>query len=278
MAVCETWLDERISDSDLEIPGFNTIIIKDRPGEAYGGVGLYLRQEVHFELRKDLETNDLELLWVTIWGDSGKYLLGVCYRPPSALTGYWDRFIEIVDRAMGTDMPVILMGDFNCNILDNPNKLEDLCQNLGLRIINKDPTHFTDQSATCIDVAITSTPTKVSSIYTTSPNVSNHCGLILTMDSPPPKAHSYKRKVRKYHQTDWQSVNQAIRDEEWPEGYVPLEELTLNWTTRFQQIVEDNTPSKIIRVEPWSKAVKVQSESSAEYQKCPRQQCGQQNG
>ena len=77
MALSETWLDKKIEDEELVLPGFNTIIRKDRKGEAYGGVGLYLRREIHFERRLDLEKEDLEIMWVTVWTMNGKYLLGV---------------------------------------------------------------------------------------------------------------------------------------------------------------------------------------------------------
>ena len=196
------------------------------------------RQEIHHERRTDLETDGLELMWVTVWSDNGKYLIGESYRPPSALVGYWDNLMENIDRAMSTDIPVIMVGDLNCNTLEKPNE----------------PTHITDHSAACIDVAVTSTLSKISTIYTTSPSVSNHCGLIVTIDCPPPKALSYKRKILKYHKTDWQQVNLDIENEEWPENNQPLENLTLNWTTRFQEIIEANTPTKVIQIEPWSKA------------------------
>ena len=254
VALCETWLAERIEDADLQIPGFNTIIRRDRLGDAYGGVGLYLRQEIHYERQRELESTSLELLWVMVWTEKGKYLLGVCYRQPSALVGSWDNLCENVERAMNTDIPVILIGDLNCNILEKPNKLETMCQTMGLRILNNEPTHITDHSAACIDIAITSTLTKISSIYTTSPGPSNHCGLIVTIDCPPPKAHSYKKKILQYGKTNWQQVNQDIEDENWPEGDQPLEELTANWMKRYQELIEANTPVKTLKIKPWSKA------------------------
>ena len=60
VALCETWLDKRTQDEELQLPGFNTILRRDRPGEAYGGVGLYLRQEIHYERREDLESGNIE--------------------------------------------------------------------------------------------------------------------------------------------------------------------------------------------------------------------------
>ena len=193
-------------------------------------------------------------MWVTVWSEKGKYLIGVCYRPPSEPVNYWDSLSENIDRAMNTEIPVVLVGDLNCNILEKPNKLDSTCQSLGLRIINKEPTHITDHSSACIDVAIMSTPEKISSIYTTSPGASNHCGLILTIDCPAPKAHAYKKKILQYHKTNWEKVNRDIEKEDWPECDQPLEKLTENWTRRFQEIIESNTPTKTIRIEPWSKA------------------------
>ena len=191
-----TWLGGRTKN--LEIPGFGEIIRKDWPGEAYGGVALYLRKEIHYERRVDLENPGLEILWCTIWTAGGKFLLGTAYRPPSSQMEYWDTLAENIDRAIDTDLPIVLMGDLNCNTLILPNSLQDLCNRLGLRIINNEPTHYAQTSSTCIDMAITSSPGRISSCYTTATGISNHSALLLTLDTPPARTRSYKRKVLNY--------------------------------------------------------------------------------
>ena len=59
MALCETWLDTNVDSSCLEILGFGEIIRRDRRGDAYGGVALYLLEEIHYERRPDLESENL---------------------------------------------------------------------------------------------------------------------------------------------------------------------------------------------------------------------------
>ena len=62
IGLCETWLNNNMSNSDLTIPAFSNIIRKDRSGDSFGGVALYLRQEIHFVRITDLESDALELL------------------------------------------------------------------------------------------------------------------------------------------------------------------------------------------------------------------------
>ena len=240
----------------MELPGFASIEHKDRRGEAYGGVGLYVRQNIHYERRTDLESDNLEILWTVVWTKTGKLLIGVCYRPPSALINYWDKLAENIERAMAMDLPILIMGDLNCNTLVRPNKLEEITVNLGLRTLNDQPTHYTDHSATCIDVAITSSPTRISSVFTTAPGISNHSALIVNLDCPVEHGKSYKKKVPLYKKTNWEKVNDQLNTATWPsvESELSLDEIVESWSLKFQQIVEQNTPTRTVRVEPWSKA------------------------
>ena len=256
MAICESWLDEKIKNESLEIPGFGEIFRKDRPGEAYGGVALYLGEEIHHERRLDLESENLELMWVSLWTSKGKILLGVAYRPPSSPSSYWDRLCENIDQAMGQNLPVVITGDLNCNTLERPNKLEDLTNNLGVPILNTEPTHYTTTAATCIDVAITTSLGRVSSVITTAPGLSNHSALIVTLDCHSNKANSYKKKILNCKKTDWELVNNELvntkRDQ--VDTDTPLDNLVATWSKNFQKTVENFTPTKTVTVQPWSKS------------------------
>ena len=88
-SVNETWLDSSIADNEIAIPGFN-IFRRDRPKGSHGGVALYVRSELQPFLMVNLYDEIVESVFVKIKLGSRSILVGSIYRPPSALSFYWD--------------------------------------------------------------------------------------------------------------------------------------------------------------------------------------------
>ena len=62
-AVCETWLDDTIADSEIAIDGYD-IYRRDRSNDTRGGgVCLYVKQMLDFTVRNDLQDINIESLW-----------------------------------------------------------------------------------------------------------------------------------------------------------------------------------------------------------------------
>ena len=81
IAVTETWLDNTICDNEVCIPGYNIQRkYRDREG---GGVCIFIRNNINFYRRSDIDKDDLELLAIDIMLPKSKPIrLGVEYRPP----------------------------------------------------------------------------------------------------------------------------------------------------------------------------------------------------
>ena len=62
ITLSETFLSPGNHDMDLTLPGFHTIMRKDRQTGPGGGVGLFVSQQLLTSRLYDLEGNDLELL------------------------------------------------------------------------------------------------------------------------------------------------------------------------------------------------------------------------
>ena len=58
IGVSETWLDDSVEDSEVELPGYS-ILHHDRNRNG-GGVCIYLRSDLSFNPRQDLQTNGVE--------------------------------------------------------------------------------------------------------------------------------------------------------------------------------------------------------------------------
>ena len=86
LLINETKLDSTIHDSDVYIPGFE-IVGKDRRvnGRKGGGVCIYLRTNLDYRIRDDLNNDDLECLIVEISKPrSSAFVVGTWYRPPNS--------------------------------------------------------------------------------------------------------------------------------------------------------------------------------------------------
>jgi hypothetical protein len=51
--------------------------------------------------------------------NNDKFLVGVIYRPPNSNLHIWELFCESVDKALDSDLPLFLVGDYNCDMLSN---------------------------------------------------------------------------------------------------------------------------------------------------------------
>ena len=87
LTLSEIWLDYSTSDAEIKLPGF-VCIRKDRTGneEGYGGVAIYVREDLAFRLRSDIHTGGgQECLWIELIRVKCKPMLLCCaYRSPDA--------------------------------------------------------------------------------------------------------------------------------------------------------------------------------------------------
>ena len=49
---------------------------------------MYIKNNIHFKRRDDLENNHIENIWVEVQFLKHKFLLGLFYSPPNAATEY----------------------------------------------------------------------------------------------------------------------------------------------------------------------------------------------
>lgn len=98
--ITETFLKPSVCDSLFEIPGY-TLLRKDRPDKAGGGVAVYCKDSLTFKRRFDLECNSVEILWLELCPYKSKrsMLFAGCYRPPSSTKVDDKKFEECIETA-----------------------------------------------------------------------------------------------------------------------------------------------------------------------------------
>ena len=76
VCVTETWLDDSVMDSEIELSGY-VVQRKDRERSG-GGVCMYIRSDLAFNPRPELSTDQLETLWIEIILPKTKPVFSMC--------------------------------------------------------------------------------------------------------------------------------------------------------------------------------------------------------
>ena len=119
IAVTESWLNDSVDDSFVQISNYSTPFRRDRQGRTGGGVCCYIRNDLSCSIPSNLmnEPTCIECLWLRLRG--ANIILGVVYIPPAlSLVQYQEitqYLIDCADMTLdgATDDRLILVGDFN---------------------------------------------------------------------------------------------------------------------------------------------------------------------
>ena len=103
----------------FEIPGWN-FINKNRDVGTHGGIAIYIKDDIPFIRKTDLEVNELECVWLQInFPNTKTFLISVWYQPPSTSKLLPTNFNELLPNSLIKVSPenkeTILTRDFNIN-------------------------------------------------------------------------------------------------------------------------------------------------------------------
>ena len=128
-----------------------------------GGVAMYIKNNVSYLRRCDLESHDIEIIWLQISLRHTNYLICSVYRPPSANNDYFEKFLDGFDCVSNGNNDcnnVIVTGDLNIHYdktsVNNPLCLFESLFNL-TQIVDE-YTRVTNSTKSIIDVVFTSNP------------------------------------------------------------------------------------------------------------------------
>ena len=161
ICIVETWLDECIQDSELSIANYKLVRLdRNRHG---GGVLIYvitfLSHSVVFS-----GSSDLELLVLSVNATLSVITFCLFYRPPSTSGFIFDTLLNTICMHVNTNLlsNLVLLGDFNVNYLSSVHPLYSnllsLSSSLCLTQVVSEPTHFSLNSYSLIDLVFLSDP------------------------------------------------------------------------------------------------------------------------
>ena len=157
ICVSEPKLNSLVRTIDLVIDGFNIPIRKDRCTNNGGGLMIYMKCNIQFIRRQELENGEIVNIWIERSSLNKKFHFGLFYRPPNSLSEYWDSFESIPDMALDLNLDTLIMGDFNHDRLklNNNSKLLRIMTKYNLQNMKYEPTRITSTSQVCIDLILT---------------------------------------------------------------------------------------------------------------------------
>lgn len=162
LGLCETFLTKSITNKEITIPGYNHER-RDRSDKKGGGLIVYIKQNIQYTRRLDIETCNTESIWlqVNIVG-SKPLLVGFYYRPPNSTSNWFNHFDTELINADSMDLDMFILGDFNLNYFPiigfRNNKWESLLLKYGLTQLITSPTRVTKTSSSIIDHIYTILP------------------------------------------------------------------------------------------------------------------------
>ena len=264
LQISESKLDSTVHDDEVYIPGFE-IVRKDRKvnGRNGGGVCIYLRTNLNYRIRNDLNNDHLECLFVEISKPrSTPFLVGTWYRPPSSPPNLFSEFEKVIAKIDAENKELYLLGDINCNLLPEANTydsshLTNIFDIFGLRQLITEPTRVTPVSKTLIDLCITNSLEKVTNSGVIHLGISDHSLVFLTR-----KTHYHRNGPRVIETRQFKHFNRGkflsdLNQLPWAnvDLYSDPNDMWREWKEMFLGCVDKHAPLKLKRIRkkrsPW---------------------------
>ena len=268
LAINEAKLNDTISDNEIYLPGFE-IIRKDRlkNGRNGGGVCLYIRSNLNYNIRSDLEHDKLEMISIEIKNPNSRpFVVSTWYRPqrtPWPVPELFQAFEEVVARIDALNIDYYLIGDINTNFL--PKELDSEARTLlsilevfGLHQLITKPTRVTKNSKSLIDLCITNSPDRIVDSGVIPLGISDH-SLVCMCRKIHYSAKNSKRVIVKRSYKNLKSENfiNDLSKEAWEDinFLTDPNEMWDVWKDKFMNCLDKHAPQRKKRIgnrrSPW---------------------------
>ena len=264
LCINETKLDHTINDREVCLPGFE-IVRRDRKvnGRNGGGVCLYIRSNINYKVRYDLQSEILENLIVEITKPRSKSILvSTWYRPPDCPVSLFNEFETMIGALDAENLEFFLLGDLNVDFKpsiksSNKSTLAELFDIYGLSQIIEEPTRITEKSSTMIDLCLTNTLSTVVDSGVIHLSISDHSMVYIVR-----KAHYFQTGIRVVESRSMKKFNRDsflndLRQQPWGNVYHHgnPNEMWGTWKALLMNVIDKHAPLRTRRVSnkrsPW---------------------------
>lgn len=197
LGISETHLREDIPDDWININGYR-FVRRDRDSGPGGGVLIYFKVNLTAYLVARWNCTDLEATSLNVTLRSQSFLIGCIYRPPQDSL-FFNHFRNVLENIWLRRKNIILLGDFNSDMLKGSNNTESqygimlnrIISSFGLKNVMSCPSRITLTSKSLIDLIITSQTAKVKTSGAIDLGISDHhlvfAVFLTTRVNPKPK-------------------------------------------------------------------------------------------
>ena len=259
--LCETFRNKNVDDEVLSMPGY-TFERKDRcetnsTANKGGGILIYLNNHLNYIRRNDLESQEIESVWMEIALRNNKpFLICSVYRPPSSHAEWCELFSKQIERASSHSEEIYILGDINIDIKDgniSNTTWKHVVELHDLQQLITDSTRVTAHSNTLVDHLYVSNQGKIAEAFVPNVAISDHYPICFT------RSTSKKSYQRNNHTTMqyrcYKKLNEEVFQLELSESLSSVEisgnDSALNfeaWTTTFMKVYNKYAPIKTKRV------------------------------
>jgi hypothetical protein len=159
----------------------------------------------------------------------------------------------MMDKVAPLKKPILILGDFNIDLLKSHLAWESTIHLFGLKQLVKEPTRITPTSATLIDHIYCTTPLNVTNVQTLHNAMSDHCPVACVWSCKTPSKGKGKHTYVQYRSTKNFNSNTFLLDlsrETFDDVYQcsnPEDALNL-WYSKFNLLLDKHAPLKKRRV------------------------------
>ncbi|KAI5728791.1 hypothetical protein M8J77_021191 [Diaphorina citri] len=222
--ISESWLKPSISDSLVNISGY-TLVRHDRLVRRGGGVAMHIRNDLtHKVLVRSTAASSqddkiIEFMAVELVVRSIKILLTVVYKPPKA--NQLDELYDLIVSVIPQYEHIILMGDFNINLLDGNSsvatRFAETMTSYNLTVLPSAPTHHSpNHPSSLLDLSIVSRSEKVMMYeQIPAPGVSHHDLLLLSYSVKVPKYPPQMITYRNIKSINMDNFSEVLDGQDW---------------------------------------------------------------
>ena len=260
--ISESWLDDSITNREIEIPGFS-VIRNDRKRDG-GGVCIYVHSSLAFNTRSDLLESNLEAVWVEIMLPKSKPLIvGVCYRSQIHPEADFIAKLDHVLSKISIDSDIVILGDMNmCSLKFDAyyKKYQDMLKMTGCRQLIFTPTRVTATSKSAVDHVICNNMQNIQNYGVIKYGVSDHYMTFCSKRTSSLKVKTHKhneiqiRSTKKYDKNEFVNM---LNNANWYSMYSSdtVDDAWLNFRDIFTATLDSVAPLKRVRIrnhsDPW---------------------------
>ena len=257
-----------VSKDEITIPGYKPI---NRPIENKLNTGLlaYVHLSVSHKRIIKYDYLNIECIWIEIRLKGTKpILVGFVYRNPAERVEWYDRFDQMIEDISNEYTDIIILGDFNIDLLKPHEQWKRTFQPHNLSQLVQSPTRITFDTQTLIDHIYVTNPSNVTELSVPVYGLSDHFPVCLTWSKKGirvPKCTHKEIYIRSYKTFKTENFLSDLRSTDFLMLYQYIDpDMALTfWYNTFLTVFDKHVPLKLRRVKSYTKPAWLNEEIEA---------------